>query len=393
MLTDRGWAALGAALALVILWAALGEPELLGIGALLGVGAVVAALFVRRSHPRVAMARRLSPALVHEGDHAMVAASILNDGRRSIWNVELEDEVSGLGSATFAAGRIHPGETVTATYQILCRPRGIYTVGPAYISSADPLRLAQTGTHAGADDRLIVYPALESLEGFPIVSGQDPTVHAVRPEFKNQGGEDFFTLREYQVGDDLRRVHWPSSAKRDELMIRQLETPWQSRAMIIMDTRAGSYESVAAFEKAVRGAASVVHHLYEYGFEADLWAGGGLSSQDRNPYARSMETLAAIQTVPEVDLRAGAARLRHRGRGGALVIVTGLPDDDAISIHSALANDYTRTVVMGVSDRQRDLARFHEAGMITVVIRADESWSDSWMRSMQGGMWSTASVG
>ena len=60
---------------------------------------------------------------------------------------------------------------------------------------------------------------------------------ASRPEFSRRGGEDFYTLRSYQEGDDLRRVHWASSAKLDELMIRQMETPWQSRALVFFDVR------------------------------------------------------------------------------------------------------------------------------------------------------------
>ena len=183
MLTDRGWAALGASLALIVLWVALGEPELLGIGVLLVVGSLVALAFVKRSRPTIQLARRLSPALVHEGDHAMVAASLRNDNKKSVWNAELTDDVKGLGSARFAAARIKPGESLTATYQILCRPRGVYQVGPAYLASSDPFKLAEAGTYAGGEDRLIVYPAIEDLEGFPIVPGQDPTVHAVRPSF------------------------------------------------------------------------------------------------------------------------------------------------------------------------------------------------------------------
>ncbi len=62
-----------------------------------------------------------------------------------------------------------------------------------------------------------------------------------RTRFSQTGGEDFFTLRDYEDGDDLRKVHWPSSAKRDRLMIRQLEMPWQSRALIVLDTEVANY--------------------------------------------------------------------------------------------------------------------------------------------------------
>ena len=176
-------------------------------------------------------------------------------------------------------------------------------------------------------------------------------------------------------------------------MIRQLETPWQSRALIILDPRAARYVHAAAFEKAVRGAASVVHHLYEYGFESDLWAGGEtISSSDQNSYERAMETLAAVQMVPEADLRHGAARLRHSGRGGALVLITGSPDQDTLRIHRLLSKEYTRTILMGTTHGEIDLSEYQQDGVFTVVIRPEEAWAPTWMQSMRGKTWTPAST-
>ncbi len=263
MLTDRGWAALGAGIALLILFGALGEIELLLAGLFLMIGVGLAFIFVRMSTPRASVTRRLTPNLVHEGDQAAVSTAITNRGRMAMHNVTVDDTVSNLGTARFALGTLPRGTAASASYQILCRPRGIYEVGPAHITTQDPFGLASQSVLVGESDRLIVYPTVEDLEGFPIVRGLDPSVHAAKPEFSHRGGEDFFTLREYQIGDDLRRVHWPSSAKRDRLMIRQLETPWQARALVMLDPRASAYESPIAFERAVRGAASVIRHLYK----------------------------------------------------------------------------------------------------------------------------------
>ena len=244
----------------------------------------------------------------------------------------------------------------------------------------------------GGQDRLVVYPEYEELEGFPIVSGQDPTVHATRPEFRNLDGEDFFTLREYQIGDDLRRVHWPSSAKLDELMIRQLETPWESRALVILDPRAASYANGAAFEKAVKGAASVVHHLHGFGFDSDLWVGGDpVPGRHPGAYERAMEALAGAELVNQADLRSGAARLRRAGRGGALVLVTGHPDEELLDIHRLLSADYTRTVLLSVAAPAESRADFLRSGVVTVDVPADGSWQEAWLQVREGRSWVTAS--
>jgi uncharacterized protein (DUF58 family) len=391
MLTERGWAGLGAGVALGILWIGLGELELLTSAIVLISGVGLAIIVSRLSSPEAAVTRQLRPNLVHEGDQASVAVRIRNTGRRALRNVVLEDTVSNLGSARFAIGKLGPGAEATASYQILCRPRGIYVVGPAALTAADPLRLASISNEIGEGDRLIVYPSVEELEGFPMVRGLDPSVHAAKPEFSHRGGEDFFTLREYRIGDDLRRVHWPSSAKRDKLMIRQLETPWQARALVMLDARASSYENSAAFERAVRGAASVVRHLLREGFSMDLWAGGApVTGNSASPYANAMEALAGVEQIAELDMRAAATHLRRGTRGGALVMVTGIPDQELLAAQRLLGRDFGRTIVLSVSETPSStLVQFQRIGAVTVHVAPHEPWAPAWLQGVRNA-WATA---
>jgi uncharacterized protein (DUF58 family) len=394
MLTDRGWAALGASLALFVLWVALGEPELLSIGLLLAIATTVAFVFVRRSNPSIVVTRRLSPNLVHEGEQTVVEASLTNVGARQVWNLTAEDEIAGLGAARFAAARLAPEETATATYQILCKPRGIYQVGPLRVSVSDPLGLADRSQLVGQPDRLIVYPPVEQLSGLPVLRGLDPSMYASQPEFSHRGGEDFYTLREYQTGDDLRRVHWPSTAKLDELMIRQLETPWQSRALVFFDPRGSSFDSPEAFEKAVSGAASVIRHLLSSGFDADLWTGGApISSAEPGSYAKSMEALAGVQPTDGLDLRAAALRLQRGGRGGALVMVTGIPDNELLAVGQLFTHNFASTLLMSVAQQtSTHVAHFQRGGTLTMAIKPDGSWAHAWLNSTKAP-WPTASAG
>lgn len=392
MLTDRGWAGIGVAAALFVLWVTLGEIELLAAAVVLAVAIAAALVVVRLSRPDVSVVRRLIPNLVHEGDRAAVDATITNNARRTLTNVTFVDDVGSLGRATFEAGAIRPGATGDAEYQILCRPRGVYPVGPVTATVTDPLRLARTSSVIPAVDRLIVYPEVEDLHGFPMTRGRDPAMQASRPEFSRRGGEDFYTLREYVFGDDLRRVHWPSSAKRDELMIRQLETPWQSRALVILDLRWNAYESEECFEKAVRGAASIVRHLAHEGFDADVWA-GGTTATPISHYSAVMEKLAVVEREGRLDIRAVGARLKAVGRGGALVLVTGVPDSNLLEVHRLLAREYRTTVVMSASETTSsgEMA-FQRAGAITVNVSPTQSWATAWTKVM-GRTWSSVSSG
>ncbi len=391
MPTTRGWALLGAGLALVVLWWLLGEEELL-LTALFGIiGTGVALAYVQLHQPALRIGRRLGSTAVHNGDTVQVTLSLDNQGRRSIRNLSVVDTVESLGVASFEIAGVESGATVTASYRIVCRPRGIYRVGPARATASDPLGLAELDAAAGPVDQLVVYPTVERLEGFPVVRGQDPTLAASRPEHAQRGGEDFYTLREYQRGDDLRRIHWPSSAKTERLMIRQLETPWQSRALVMLDVRSAVYESSEAFETAVSGAASVVTHLVQSGFDADLWAGDP-HAIDASRYAAAMERLALVTTSDAIDLESAATRIRQRGGGGALVMVTGTADRTLISVHQLLARDYPTSLLLGVaSTTPQTLAGFHRLGVTTMTVEPGESWAESWMTAI-GETWGATSA-
>jgi uncharacterized protein (DUF58 family) len=393
MPTTRGWAALGVSTALLVLWVGFGETELMTTAMFLVAAVAVGMLFIRFANPGVEITRHIYPVQVHEGDEVVVEVDVTT--ARRIRNLELVDTVHGLGVARFAAATTAAGQPLLARYEVLCRARGVYQVGPAEISVSDAFSLAERRNHTGTQDRLTVYPRIERFSGFPAVRGLDPNVQSTRPTFAPHGGEDFFTLREYQTGDDLRRVHWPSTAKRDELMIKQLEVPWQARALVLLDTRAESYPTDEAFEQAVRGAASVATHLFKGGFSPELWAAErapGLRSGSR--FQQAMDMLATIAPTPHLDLRSTVSRLRRQGvGGGALVIVTGIPDDGVLAAYRVLAKDFTRTVVMAVGDRTaNDAGTLQRSGAVTVMVGPDSNWGPAWRTAMELS-WSTVSVG
>ncbi|MGH8929030.1 MAG: DUF58 domain-containing protein [Acidimicrobiia bacterium] len=391
MISPRGGSVLGAGIALVISWFALGEIELLAAGAALIVAVLLAVAVAIWNRPILEIHRQLNPTLVHEGDRTSVELSIVNLRRLPAFGLIVSDGVGDLGTARFSLGSLPGNEPALASYRIVCRPRGVYDVGPASVRVSDPLGLATVESSIGEVDELIVYPATESLSAYPFVRGRDPSQTASRPEQSHRGGEDFFTLRAYSDGDDLRRVHWPSSAKLDELMIRQMENPWQSRALIFLDIRRRSHPDRDVFEKAVRGAASVVKHLAGGGFAADLWLGSGLI--DVGAYTAAMESLARVQMVEAVDIKSVAGRLRQTGRGGALVMVTGAADEDLLAVHRLLSAQHRVTVLLAASPEPNPyLVTFQKEGVKTVTTGPGEGWAPAWNQTMER-TWLSASVG
>lgn len=387
-ITEWGWAALGAALALLVLWAVLGDVELAAL-AFLMVAAVAAGWFtVRKGAPGVTVSRRLHPALVGEGDTVTVEI-IASTESEPVRYVIVEDAIHGLGSARFRIPSLTPGDLFSGVYTVNCHTRGIHDVGPAIVSRTDPFSFTKVGEPAGAVDKLVVYPRVEPLRGLPSLRGVDPSLQATRAETVQRGGEEFFSLREYQTGDDLRRVHWPTTARRDEMMIRQFETPWEPRALVVVDPRASSYVNQEAFETAIRGAASAIHHFFEAGLGANFWAGSELTGAEQNPYEAAMRSLAALQPVRSFDFGSAAGRLRLKGLGGTLVIVTGSPDAQVGSVTQHLTQHAGTVVLMSVSP-DAPPASFGKSGITVVSVHPGEEWSTAWMKAMP---WATAGVG
>jgi uncharacterized protein (DUF58 family) len=385
MPTLRGWAALGAAAALALLWVAFGEQLLLAAAVFLGTAVAFGVVYVRRIAPRVAVTRDISPDHVHDGDRALVTVTLV--AHRGLSHTHVTDTVEGLGAAEFVADTVAQQDPLIGRYEVLCRPRGVYKVGPTDVRIRDPFSMAESGGEVGRIDRLVVFPAIETLDGLPVVRGHDPNTAQSRARFSQTGGEDFFTMRQYQQGDDLRRVHWPTSAKRDELMIRQLEMPWQSRALIVLDPDAASYARPDTFEHAVRGAASALHHLFTAGFSPTLWLGQANPSTVASveTYGLAMEELAIVQPAEAADLRVAVNRLRRRGMsGGALVLVTSRVGDSHLAMYRTLGRDYTRTVVMSAGDERTEaIIALRQAGVVTVTSPRGTRWASAWQEALE----------
>jgi uncharacterized protein (DUF58 family) len=393
MPTTRGWAAIGAATALAILWLFLGEDLLLALAVFLGAGVAGGSIYVRLAAPRLRLTRQLQPQQLHDGERAVVDLTL--ESQRKVYRVTVEDRVHGLGSATFVADRVSDGDTMAGRYEVICRPRGVYSVGPAKITIGDPLGFTESTSTFGHANRLVVYPRIETFSGVPTGRGQDQTISTSRASFWHSGGEDFYTLREYQHGDDMRKVHWPSTARRDALMVKQLEMPWQSRAFIMLDPRTEPHASGESFEQAVRGAASTLHHLFASGYTPTIWMGSGNGTLvgSADAYMVAMEELATVRPERSLDLRSLVAHLRRSGMaGGVLVMVTGAPDDSDLSAFQLLSQDFYRTVVLSVTDDDNDpMVGFARAGALVVRSTPTGEWAEAGRNAMEHG-WSTASA-
>ena len=159
-----------------------------------------------------------------------------------------------------------------------------------------------------------------------MTTGNDPLAGAEHPNSLGRGGEDFYALREYVVGDDLRRVHWPSTARHDDLMVRQDELPWQGRATVLVDVRA-STNTADSLELVISAAASIVASSARRQDLVRLVSTDGADSGFAAGHAHIeaiMEHLASVEATNEAAFQRVLDRLARGAPGGALVVVVAL---------------------------------------------------------------------
>jgi uncharacterized protein (DUF58 family) len=178
-------------------------------------------------------------------------------------------------------------------------------------------------------DEVIVLPRVHEILPPPRVGGDEPDLDAPPRHDRTQHHGEFLTLRPYQVGDDLRRVHWRSTARRDQLMIRQDESQPRTPVVVMLDVRPGAHDR-PSFERAVEAVASLVAALERAGRPVTLVASTGarLGTPGRRHLASVLDELAVIE--PHGADRVEVGRLGPRGLLVAVVGRLGTEDLDAL---------------------------------------------------------------
>jgi uncharacterized protein (DUF58 family) len=323
MLTTQGWLVAIASMALVAAGRLFGIFELYLLGAGGAALVIAAAVSVGRTRLRLDIARELHPPRLHVGGPSRVELRVANRSARRTPLLTLRDPVGDGRSASVVVAPLGAGETVRATYRLPTDRRGILRVGPLAVEVADPFGLASASTRGAPVAELTVWPAIEDIPSLPHTTGDDPHGGADHPNTLTAAGEDFYALRAYVLGDDLRHVHWKSTARRDELMVRQDEMPWQGRATVLLDTRADAH-TPETFERAVSAAASIVVACSRRRFLLRLVTTGGDDSgmgAGAGHVEGILERLATVALDRSGHLAGAASALRRAGAGGGAIAV------------------------------------------------------------------------
>jgi uncharacterized protein (DUF58 family) len=320
-LTVRGRSFAAAGAAAVICGLLIPEPDLVRIGALLLALPLLSAFGAGRARFRLSCTRTVSPPRLPAGQDAAMTIKLTNVARLRTGLLLAEDTVPyALGSRPrFIFEGIRANGSRSYTYQLGSDTRGRYTVGPLRVRVADSFGLVSITRAFTSTSVLTVTPRIIPLARPPSagywLGDSDNGRRSVAA-----WGEDDVAPRAYQTGDGLHRVHWRSTARYGELMVRREEQFWRNTATLYLDSRRAAY-STAMFELAVTAAASVGVHLAGEGFEARLVTADGEIPRQGTFRDTLLDTLAVLRPSRAVALDAGVAALGNGG--GQLIAVLG----------------------------------------------------------------------
>ncbi|MFV2114191.1 DUF58 domain-containing protein [Micromonospora sp. LOL_025] len=325
-------------------------PELTLLGAAAGI-AVGYAVLSAAWRPRLEVTRSADPDRVARGEPAAMTLTVRNAGRLRAASLVAEDRCGDL-AVPVPLLRLRPGRDTTVRYEVPTARRGVVPVGPLRVTRRDPLGLVALARPYGGTVPVWVHPRVHPLNAVPTGAGRslDGRVDKVP-----HGSITFDSLREYVIGDELRRVHWRTSARVGELMVRENVDTSLPRIVVLLDNRAGAHpqrlDGVAeSFESACEAAASVLVAAYREGLPVVLLLvapePAGLAAAGDDAAAHGpLDRLAAAGLADDGDLQPATTRLRRERLGDTLVFLTGPGGRDDLGTVGALRAAYPSVVV------------------------------------------------
>lgn len=300
MLTDRGRLVLllGAGV-YVVAWA-FGTVPLypVAIGLLLVV--VGAAIWVRVQKPPSEVRRKLSGREHLAGEDVKVNVELRAEGFFSAKSAAVREQFQRLD---VRETQLHRGEgAFRGGYVLKAVPRGRYRLESSELVLEDPFGLDRVSTPLPRRESILVYPQLVDLDELFSETGRQLS-DGRRLMLRRQSGFELHSVRDYEQGESLRRVHWPSTARRGQLMVKELEDSPRDEAAVLLDAEASTVVGRApnsTFELQVSAAGSLLRAQVTRGRRAALIINS--ANRDYQPvhsadgdWKQAFELLAAVE--------------------------------------------------------------------------------------------------
>ena len=227
------------------------------------------------------------------------------------------------GEPSLEISQLAPQASTLLSYPLLVKRRGRLQLDGVQVATAFPFGLFVKKAFYPIEASAIVCPKVSPLADAwlqqLLTTGRELTVN------RRGYGSDLYNLRLYQTGDDSRSIHWPTTARTSQLIVRETEAEDQRRATIHLSTLAPNSHDLV-FEQAVSFTASLVHHLASRGYVLSLVVGTSRSShgQGERHLTELLEMLALCERVSpgsETAISADSAVEPHDAEEGTSIRV------------------------------------------------------------------------
>ena len=294
----------------------------------------------------------ITPPRATEGDHVRVSVEVRRTSRSLLGSMTGNATIGRLGRRTW---RLRSrGRVARAELDLDKPPRGVFAISGTEVELGDLLGLVTvTPTLAVEPATVVVWPRLVALDGLFTEAGR-AGLDGRRMLLRRAAGFDLHSVREYEQGESLRRVHWPTSARRGQLMVKELEDTAHDGVVLVLDCDpAGSVGTPprSSFDIAVRAAGSILQTHIARGRRTTLVSTGRerIVVRDRSAKADLDSVLSALAAVVP-DATCSLARFLRDvepavAGGGELVLVTATVDPAAFTAVLALGSRRALSVV------------------------------------------------
>lgn len=361
-----GCALLGTAVTAVGVAARLPGAVVVGAGLIVLLAGGLAFVLYR---PRLQLERAVEPRAVEKGLPAIALIHVENASRRSLPALPMEQRLGDTVIRSVLPG-LRRGERAVRTYRLPTRRRGVFEIGPVELPRADPFGLCRTVQRLGRPEEIEVRPRRLALH--PLPTGVSRNLEGPSSDASPQGSIAFHRIREYSLGDDLRLVHWPSTAHTGRLMVRHNVDTAQPYTVVVLDLDTSAYTE-ETFEEAVDVAASVVASMGGGMAPVQLRTTsgeriGGPGQREPSPL---IDYLTRVRQADAGSLRSELVLLRRDRGGTALVVVTGTLAAENLPVVAALRRRFDRVVVLSLSPERGPLP-VHPGMTVVAAETADE---------------------
>ncbi|MGW5877515.1 DUF58 domain-containing protein [Nocardiopsis terrae] len=369
MPTARGWLVAGTGALLLAVGVLSQYQELALLGALAVLAVAAAALAVGRTAD-VAVLRSLpSGTRTTPGRSVRVHLRARNTGRRRL---RITERVLGPdGEHDVPLAPLPGGGTGGSDYWLQPFRRGVVELGPLRAGRSDPLGLAESGRSHGGTDRVWVHPLWQYLRAIPVGNVADPDGEV---DGARAGTLTFHTLRDYAPGDDLRHVHWRSSARLDRLVVREYVDTSQTRVCVLVDDRPCP-GGTPRLDEVTGAAASLLATGVRAALHCELRLVSGRGRDSSGGLPPLLDLLAEVEPDPGGNLADALHLARTRSEGDTAILVSGALDTADLRALGQLGDRYSGLFAALLGQRERPPA----PPSVTLITAGDAaSFADRW---------------